>query len=232
MFASAAAVQRLISMTSVKITSSTATVNLQSFGRFTPSIANCEIEQAPDQYHNLRTLVIVTSLPLRSLMTTAEVDEFLRTIKGHRLEQYFRFLLYTVCRRSEALSVNTADIDRKNRLLHIRGTKTDTSDRVVPLLDKAADLLNKLKPTADGFYFPFRPDYPTHAFKKLCPDHKLHDLRHTFATRCLEAKIPLKVVQKWLGHSKLDTTADIYSHVTADLSAAEADTLNRFLAAM
>jgi integrase len=47
---------------------------------------------------------------------------------------------------------------------------------------------------------------------------------------CLKAKIPLKVVQKWLGHSKLDTTADTYSHVTDEINKEEAETLNRYLA--
>lgn len=59
-------------------------------------------------------------------------------------------------------------------------------------------------------------------FKKLCPNHKLHDLRHTFATRCLECEISMKVVQGWLGHSRLDTTASIYSHVLPEFAKNEA----------
>lgn len=162
-------------------------------------------------------------------LTPIELAAFATTIQGHTLERYFLFLLHTGCRRSEALTLRRSDVDFKNKLLHVPGTKTKTSDRTIPLFDKVAALLTGFKPDKDGFYFPFRGDYPTHVFKKLCPAHKLHDLRHTFATRCLEAKIPLKVVQKWLGHSKLDTTADIYSHVTDELNRAEADTLDRYL---
>lgn len=48
-----------------------------------------------------------------------------------------------------------------------------------------------------------------------------HTFRHTFATRGLEAGIPLKVMQTILGHSNLSTTADLYSHVLPDTKAEE-----------
>lgn len=43
-----------------------------------------------------------------------------------------------------------------------------------------------------------------------------HVLRHTFATRCFEAGIEAKTVQKYLGHSSVAITLDIYTHVTND----------------
>ena len=48
-----------------------------------------------------------------------------------------------------------------------------------------------------------------------------HTFRHTFATRGLEAGIPLKVMQTILGHSSLSMTADLYSHVLPDTKAEE-----------
>ena len=44
----------------------------------------------------------------------------------------------------------------------------------------------------------------------------VHVLRHTFATRGLEAGIDLKVMQEILGHASLAMTADTYSHVMPD----------------
>ena len=43
---------------------------------------------------------------------------------------------------------------------------------------------------------------------------RFHTLRHTFATRCLECAIDMKIVSKILGHSTIQITADLYTHVT------------------
>ena len=44
----------------------------------------------------------------------------------------------------------------------------------------------------------------------------MHCLRHTFATRCIEAGMKPKTLQKILGHSTLGMTMDLYVHVTDD----------------
>ena len=41
-----------------------------------------------------------------------------------------------------------------------------------------------------------------------------HALRHTFATRCFECDIPPKTVQHLLGHSSVQMTMDLYTHIT------------------
>lgn len=161
-------------------------------------------------------------------LTAAEQTEFIQTIHGHKLEYYYLFCLYTGCRRNEALSVRREDIDVERKTIHIRGTKTDLSDRVIPLFDTVSKILFALPDS--GILFDFKPDYVSGQFKKFCPAHTLHDLRHTFATRALEAEIPIKVVQTWLGHSEISTTADIYSDVSRELSLSEAQKLDALFA--
>ena len=41
-----------------------------------------------------------------------------------------------------------------------------------------------------------------------------HSIRHTFCSRCFEAKMQPKVVQSIMGHQHYSTTIDIYTHVT------------------
>ncbi|ENK0556072.1 site-specific integrase [Clostridium botulinum] len=52
-----------------------------------------------------------------------------------------------------------------------------------------------------------------------------HSLRHTHATMLLEAGANIKDIQQRLGHSKISTTMDTYSHVTNTL---KLDSVNRF----
>lgn len=62
-------------------------------------------------------------------------------------------------------------------------------------------------------------------FKRLCEKHKIaggyaktnqHQLRHTFATRNIEAGMPAVVLQKIMGHADLKTTLEIYCDVFAE----------------
>ncbi len=48
-----------------------------------------------------------------------------------------------------------------------------------------------------------------------------HTFRHTFATNALEAGVAMRVVQEWLGHSTMQMTANLYSHVTKEFSQSE-----------
>lgn len=41
----------------------------------------------------------------------------------------------------------------------------------------------------------------------------IHSLRHTCATRLLETVGAIKLVQEWLGHTSILTTAKTYAHV-------------------
>lgn len=48
------------------------------------------------------------------------------------------------------------------------------------------------------------------------PHISMHTLRHTFATRCIEGGMKPKTLQKLLGHSNIETTLNLYVHLTED----------------
>lgn len=128
---------------------------------------------------------------------------------------YFIFLYLTGARRAEGLTVRAEDVDFKNKVLSIRGTKTVGSNRRVPLTPLVEKLLLSLKPN-HGDYFPFDKDEADRYFRKVWGKergHKPHDLRHTFGTVqiCVE-KVDVKTVSLWMGHSTIDTTVKIYTH--------------------
>lgn len=55
-------------------------------------------------------------------------------------------------------------------------------------------------------------------YRRLCEKADIeyngqHSLRHTFATRCIEAGIPAIVLKNWLGHKNIHMTLDIYADV-------------------
>nr|DAJ42684.1 MAG TPA: Integrase [Caudoviricetes sp.] len=54
----------------------------------------------------------------------------------------------------------------------------------------------------------------------------MHSLRHTFATRCIEKGIQPKTLQRILGHSTIQTTMDLYVHVTDEFMCEEIKKMN------
>lgn len=63
------------------------------------------------------------------------------------------------------------------------------------------------------------------------PRIRFHDLRHTNATLLLEQGIHPKIVSERLGHTRISTTLDLYSHVTPAMQRQAADAFDAILGA-
>lgn len=66
------------------------------------------------------------------------------------------------------------------------------------------------------------------ALKAGIEHFSMHSLRHTFATRCIDAGIDPKTLQKILGHAHLSMTMDLYVHVSDDKKFSEMKKLEQY----
>ncbi len=121
-----------------------------------------------------------------------------------------------------------------------RTPKSVNAQRTIPLFsevwndlmiyrDKQKALLNKLDisltPSAPIFATPLGIVYEPRTYEDLfkrtlkeanLPNINFHALRHTFATRALEAGMDIKVLSSILGHAQASTTLNLYAHALPD----------------
>lgn len=175
----------------------------------------------------------------------SEIDQ----IKAHAADHLFPFLIYmTGARWGEACALRWEDIDRKNKLVHIRrsvyyvGTapyikepKTESGLRDVPLLDALDAALPKKLPkgyifSEDGGKSPMRKRTADRMYDRFRSEANVtstaHQIRHGYATALYEAGIDYKMAQKLLGHAQLSTTMDLYTDIRDDTVAAAAAKMN------
>jgi len=69
-------------------------------------------------------------------------------------------------------------------------------------------------------------------FKELCPDSRVHDLRHTFAVNSLQAGDDFKTVSETLGHATAAFTLDVYGHVSDEMRRQHAARQQEFIKAL
>lgn len=120
-------------------------------------------------------------------------------------------------RCSELLNVERQDINFQTNELHVRGTKTKSSNRIVQTRSDVLALIpNKKRPFEE-----WNKDKVSREFKKITTalgfkGITIHSLRHTFATNCIQSGVDMVVVQKWLGHSSIKMTIDRYTHISEE----------------
>jgi integrase len=142
-----------------------------------------------------------------------------------------RLLAYSGMRKSEARNLTWPDVDMTAGQIRIKGdpeTGTKNSKpRTVPMIGELRELLTRLrKPVATGRVIPLnecRYSLATACKAAGCKRITHHDLRHLFATRCIESGVDIPTVSRWLGHSDGGKLAmRTYGHLRDEHSAAMA----------
>lgn len=156
------------------------------------------------------------------------------------------FLLMYACglRISEAASLEVTAIDGRNGLIRVVGK--GNKERSVPLPAPVLAELRRLwtshrdkrwlcpSPTGKG---PISRRALGQTFRKVLVETGIktratpHTLRHSYATRLLEAGVELRIVQILLGHSSIGTTAK-YTHLTEPTRAGLKRILDKLMAGL
>ena len=135
-----------------------------------------------------------------------------------------RLLILTGCRLGEVLTLRWEDVRLEENEIRLRDSKT--GPRLVPLSPAAAKVLANL-PRAVGNPWVIVGREPGRRLRYIhyhwyrvreragLQDVRLHDLRHSFASRALALGESLPMIGKLLGHSKIQTTAR-YAHLARD----------------
>ena len=136
----------------------------------------------------------------------------------------FRLLMLTGCRRNEILTLQWSDVDLKAGELRLRDAKTGA--RWVALSPTARQVLATI-PRRPGNPWVIAGrgasgrlsnlNMPWIAVRKRAglQDVRIHDLRHSFASRALALGESLPMIGKLLGHRQVQTTAR-YAHLAQE----------------
>lgn len=163
----------------------------------------------------------------RKYLTTFERQRFMRAAWLHPdplVSSFCLVLAYTGCRISEALTLKGRDINVEEGFIAFRSLKKrgELVVREVPIPRYLVSLLAGVHAPAIGNDVSLWTWSRSHAWQIVKsmmiegsvaggPHQTAKGLRHAFAIHAIRSGVPLNIVQRWLGHARLETTA-IYAN--------------------
>ena len=201
----------------------------------------------------------ITALTIEEQKTLVEtLAEHKRQGKRNEYSKQILIELYTGMRMGEINALRPEDIDFKKGMIcplvvddgssacasalsarqPAHAVIIPMNNLVRPILEQA---ISEMKRNRDGLMF---YDYNKNGvitttqvnnfFRRICEKAGIefrgqHSLRHTFATRCIEAGVKPVVLKNWLGHTNIHTTLDTYTDVYGSLNSASIETLEKYL---
>ena len=165
----------------------------------------------------------LTEEEFRRLGRVLEEAETCKGVSVHAVAT-IRLLLLTGCRKGEILNLRWSEVDLEANELRIPDTKT--GPRTISLSPEAASVLAAI-PRVDGNPFVIPGKIKGKAMRNLndpweivCGRAKLenlriHDARHSYASRALALGESLPMIGRLLGHTQVETT-ERYAHLAED----------------
>lgn len=144
-----------------------------------------------------------------------------------------------ICQTMQRIQKRTSE-NKKTHII-IAAPKSSSANRVIPIPNTLLKILSQYPMEKTGYFLsgslsevvePRRIQYRFHKILKKCGiDRKnFHVLRHTFATRCVEANIDIKTLSEILGHSSVSITMNRYVHPSLSLKRNSMEKLADFIA--
>ena len=135
-----------------------------------------------------------------------------------------RLLLLTGCRKGEILNLRWSEVDLEADELQLPDTKT--GPRTISLSPEAAAVLSRIPRLPDNpFVIPgkiggkamrnLNDPWDIVCERAGLEDMRLHDCRHSYASRALALGESLPMIGRLLGHTQVETTAR-YAHLAQD----------------
>lgn len=132
-------------------------------------------------------------------------------------------LIYTGMRNGELRALLKSDVNRRQKYIRIRKSKTAAGVRIIPIHSHIWPLTEKRLHCSGGHLFcdgngkPYTYSRLARLFVRVMKlvhgeKHKLHDTRHTCATWLDDAEVNDNAKKMILGHARNDVTNGVYTH--------------------
>lgn len=155
--------------------------------------------------------------------------------QARHLHAFVSIALDTGMRAGEILSLKWADVDFSRREFRVFASKTQTH-RTIPMNDRLTAILRAARKSAtDGHVIAdekgnrmqsVRRAFESARKRAELTDLRVHDLRHTFASRLIDRGVPDRIVQKLLGHATPGMTVR-YTHPSDEALRRAVESLER-----
>lgn len=195
------------------------------------------------KFHNLKNNPVhkvgtigEKNAPEKEIWSIEEFNEFISLVEDKTLHLGFNILYWSGCRIGELLALTWNDIDFNNNIINIDKSyqrlnckdvitepKTKKSIRNITVISGVITEIESYKklfykPGDDDRIFNCTKHKFEHAIINICKRNNLkririHDLRHSHASLLLNEGINIVALSKRLGHEKVSTTLNTYSHM-------------------
>ena len=156
-------------------------------------------------------------------LSDEDIEKLINGATNKLTKDLITFLILTGCRKGEALNLKWDDVDLKNDVISIKGTKTKY-DRHIPISKPLKELLSGIEKNQDCLYVfnnqgakigDFKRSFHTACKNARLKDMHIHDLRHVFASKMVMNGTSLFITGELLGHRTTQMTKR-YSHLVPE----------------